>query len=262
MRRLGVAYRKPLAAWINSKPAQVNCLEITAEHFFSDPASSKYLRRNYDLLLHGLGLSLGTPGPLDQGYLKLFNDVCRAADPLWISEHIAFTKTRDVDLGHLNPIHYTQETLEYFIDHVLEVQDACRKPLLLENITSHIQVDSPLAETDFINQLCERAGCYMLLDVTNLFVNSCNHHYNWIDWLSEIHPEYIKQLHIVGYSEYDGSFYDSHDNNIQRELYDMTRQVIEHSKVNTIIIERDNNFPPVAQLVDELTALEQCFDTH
>jgi uncharacterized protein (UPF0276 family) len=261
MRRLGVGYRKQLASWINTHPEQINCLEITAEHFFSEPERLKKLRNHYDLLVHGLGLSLGTPGPIDSRHLQRFVEICQIADPLWISEHIAFTKTRDVDLGHLNPIHYTQDTLEYFIDHVLEVKAACQRPLLLENITSHIKIDSPIPETDFINQLCERAGCHLLLDVTNLFVNSRNHHYQPTHWLYEINPEHIKQLHIVGYSEQHGTFHDSHANNIQQELYDLTRQVIEHSSVETIIIERDNNFPPVSQLAGELQTLEQCFET-
>jgi len=259
MRRLGVAYRNPLAGWINKYPEQMNCLEISAEHFFSESTRLKELRRHYDLLVHGLGLSLGTPGPLDQCHLELFTEVCRVADPLWISEHIAFTKTGDVDLGHLNPIHYTQDTLDYFVEHALELKEACQKPLLLENITSHIQINSPMAETEFINQLCERAGCYLLLDVTNLFVNSRNHGYSPTQWLSAINPEYIKQLHIVGYSKRDGTWYDSHANNIQQELYELTRQVIEYSNVETIIIERDHNFPPVSQLAGELNALERCY---
>lgn len=262
MRRLGVGHRKQLTDWINTYPHQINCLEITAEHFFDDPTHLVELGRHYDLLLHGLGLSLGTPGPLDKHYLQHFADLCHITNPLWISEHLAFTKTQDVDLGHLNPIPYTADSLEYFTDHVLEAKDVCQKPFLIENITYHLKIDSPMTETDFINQVCERANCYLLLDVTNLFVNSRNHQFQARHWLREINPEYIKQLHIVGYSQRNGVFYDSHDNNIQRELYELTRQVIEYSKVDTIIIERDNNFPTISQLTAELSSLERCFEVH
>jgi len=262
MRRLGVGYRQALANWIASKPPQINCLEITAEHFFNDTKKLKTLQRDYDLFVHGLGLSLGTPGPLDQSYLNRFVDICLTAQPLWISEHIAFTRSAEVDLGHLTPFPYTANALANFVDHAQQVKEACQKPLLLENITSHINIASPLSETKFINQLCEKAGCYLLLDVTNLWVNSRNHHYDAVDWLHEIQPEFIKQLHIVGYTERNGLFYDSHANNIQPALYTLTREVIKYSQVDSIIIERDNNFPPLSQITDELAALEHCFETH
>jgi uncharacterized protein (UPF0276 family) len=262
MRRLGVGYRQPLANWISSRPAPLNCLEITAEHFFDDAAKLAELRPHYDLLVHGLGLSLGTPGPLNSRYLQRFASICEIAQPLWISEHIAFSRTGDVDLGHLNPIPYTPHTLAYFVDHALEVKDTCQRPLLLENITSHITIDSPLSETTFINELCERAGCFLLLDVTNLFVNSRNHGYSPLQWVYEIHPAFIKQLHIVGYSERNGTFYDSHGHDIQQDLYQLTRQVIDYSLVETIIIERDHNFPSKVQLTQELVNLERCFETH
>ena len=106
MRRLvGVGYRRELARWIAARPAEIGCLEITAEHFFDrDLALLRALRREYPLFVHGLGLSLGTPGPLDAATLDAYARVAAAADPLYITEHVAFTRTRDVDLGHLNPI--------------------------------------------------------------------------------------------------------------------------------------------------------------
>jgi len=262
MRRLGVGYRQPLKNWIDSHPEKLNCLEITAEHFFDDATKLTHLSQHYDLLVHGLGLSLGTPGPLDPTYLRRFASICEIAQPLWISEHIAFTRTADIDLGHLNPIPYTSDTLAYFVEHALELKAYCQRPLLLENITSHINIKSPLSETTFINELCEQAGCYLLLDVTNLFVNSRNHGYSPLQWLQEIHPAFIKQLHIVGYSERNGTFYDSHADDIQHELYQLTQEVIAYSQVETIVIERDQNFPSSSQLGQELAHLEHCFEAY
>jgi uncharacterized protein (UPF0276 family) len=259
MRRIGVGYRTALAKWIHSHPAEINCLELTAEHFFDNPTPIERLRDQYDLMLHGLGISLGTPGPLNPAYLQKFVAVCRAADPLWISEHIAFTHTHDVDLGHLNPIPYSRHTLAYFAEHVMQLQAACNKPLLLENITSHLRIDSPMAETDFMNSLCEQTGCGLLLDVTNLYVNSRNHHFDPHAWLHQLQPESIRQLHIVGYSESENILHDSHDRDIQQELFALTRDVIHYSAVDTVIIERDHNFPPIPQLTHELHTLSRCF---
>lgn len=179
---------------------------------------------------------------------------------MWVSEHIAFTRTRDVDTGHLKPILYTRETLGHFCENVLQLQEACDKPLLLENITSHLRIDSPMVETDFINHLCVKTGCGVLLDVTNLYVNSRNHQFDPHVWLHQIRPHTIRQIHIVSYSEHAGVLHDSHDSDIQQELFALTREIIEYSAVDSIIIERVHNFPPISQLVAEIQTLHRCFD--
>ena len=258
MRRLGVGFRAPLANWICSRPPEINCLEITAEHFFDRPDKAGELRQSYPLMLHGLGLSLGTPGPLDQSYLERFAEVCRYADPDWVSEHIAFTKTQHVDLGHLNPIPYSNESLEYFSEHVIEVSERCNKPIVLENITSHINIKSPMRETEFMNRLCDRTGCGLLLDVTNLYVNSKNHAFDPMQWLIELQPEFIRQLHVVGYTMVNNKYYDTHGEAIQPEIYQLIEQVINYSSVSTVILERDQNFPDIRVLSSELQQLGKC----
>ena len=199
---IGIGYREPLAAWIASRPVEIQCLEITAEHFFPEArrAMLPALRREYPLLVHGLGLSRGTPGPLDRAVLDRFAGVVEAANPLWISEHIAFTRTPEVDLGHLNPVRPGLATLGILADHALELSERCGKPLLLENIASYLRLEGEMPETEFLNLLCERSGCGLLLDVTNLYVNACNHGFDPMAWVREIDPAYIVQLHAVGYS--------------------------------------------------------------
>src|SRR6185369_5792822 len=102
---IGVGYRRELSAWIDTRPLGVTCLEITAEHFYAGCTERlAQLAKNFHLFVHGLGLSLGTPGPLDHQRLEQFARVAALADPDWISEHVAFTRTAEVDLGHLNPV--------------------------------------------------------------------------------------------------------------------------------------------------------------
>src|SRR5204862_4112506 len=103
-------YRRELARWIAARPAEIGCLEITAEHFFDrDLGELRELRGGYPLFVHGLGLSLGTPGPMDRATLEAYARVVAAADPLYVTEHVAFTRTTEVDLGHLNPVAPTLE---------------------------------------------------------------------------------------------------------------------------------------------------------
>ena len=257
---VGIGYRGPLAEWIDARPPEIGCVEIVAEHFFDDRDgfSLGRLRARYPLLVHGLGLSLGTPGPLDGAYLDRFAGVCGAAEPLWVSEHVAFTRTRDVDLGHLNPVPPTRATVRLIADHVEEVVERCGTPMLLENITSHLRLEGPLSEPDLLNEICEAADCGLLLDVTNLFVNARNHHFDPVSWYREIDPTRIIQLHVVGYTLRNGRWEDHHAEPIQSELFELVQEVLDYAPVQAIVLERDTQFPPVEEIAQELRTLEQC----
>ncbi len=256
--KTGVGYRRELAEWIDSQPSGVECLEITAEHFFG--GGGEVLARlagRHTLFVHGLGLSLGTPGPLDSSRLDKFAEVVRAANPEWISEHVAFTRSGETDLGHLNPLPATRETLGIVADHAREVAARCGKPILLENITSHLRLAGEMEETEFLNRLCDRAGCGLLLDVTNLFINSRNHGFDPLAWLGRIEPGRVRQLHIVGYSRENGRYTDSHAEPIQEELIELARAVAGHTAVEAVILERDGNFPSPGELDGEMSKVRR-----
>jgi len=85
------------------------------------------------------------------------------------------------------------------------LSESIRSPLILENITSHLPLRGDMEEVEFINAICEKAKCGLLLDVTNLLVNAKNHHYDPLEWLEKINPLHIRQLHIVGYSKMGNS---------------------------------------------------------
>jgi uncharacterized protein (UPF0276 family) len=255
---VGVGYRRPLAPWIASRPSAVECVEITAEHFFDrDGALLQRLRADYPLFVHGLGLSLGTPGPLDPAVLAQFARVVEQADPEWVSEHVAFTRTADVDLGHLNPVAPTRAVMRRVAAHARELADRCGKPVILENITSHLRLTGELSEPEFLNGLCELAGCGLLLDVTNLWINARNHRFDPVAWLQAVDPAHIVQLHIVGYARTPERYEDTHAHAIQPELHALLEALLAHAAPRAIIIERDAQFPPPAELESELEQLKR-----
>jgi uncharacterized protein (UPF0276 family) len=255
---VGLGHRRALHRWLVTRPPEVACLELTAEHFFDAPrAAVAALRRAYPLVVHGLGLSLGTPGPLDEPALAAFARVVAAADPLWISEHAAFTRTAHVDLGHLNPVVPSERALAVLADHAKEVMDRCQKPLLLENIATHLRPRGALSEPEFLNRLCARAGCGLLLDVTNLYVNARNFRFDPLDWLAALDLGPVRQLHVVGCTLLDGRWHDLHAEPIQDEIRSLADAVLARTEVEVVILERDESFPPPAELAAELRSLER-----
>ncbi len=256
MRRVGLGYRAALHDWIVENEAAIDCLEITAEHFFGRGQKTlATLSKRFPIFVHGLGLSLGTPGPLDRETLKQFAGVAKVAKAEWVSEHVAFTRTAEVDLGHLNPVPMTRESLSVMVEHAREVSEFCQLPLILENITFDLNIGGELAEVDFLNQLCDQASCGLLLDVTNLFINSKNHRFDATAWLREIQPHYIKQLHIVGYSKLGDAYHDHHAATIQPDLLDLLRTVLDYCSVEAIILERDEKLEAANEIGDEIQKL-------
>lgn len=253
--KIGAGYRHELAEWIATRP--VECLEITAEHFQGrGEATLERLAKEFTLYVHGLGLSLGTSGPLDELRLKRFARVAELANTAWVSEHVAFTRTPEADLGHLNPVPPTREMAKIISEHARQVADYCGKPIILENITSHLKLRGDLSETDFLNAICDQADCGLLVDVTNLFINSRNHGFDPLAWLDEIEARRIVQLHIVGYSLEGGRYADGHGEPIQPELIQLTREVLARAPVQAIILERDTDFPGAEAMREEIEKLE------
>lgn len=255
---IGAGYRSPLEPWLLG--GSLDCLEITAEHFFTRGEQTlRTLAKNFTLSVHGLGSSLGTPGPLDPDHLQQFARVVEAAQPRWVSEHVAFTRTSELDLGHLNPVAPTAENARIIADHARELMDRFSRPLLLENISSQLRIPGEWPETEFLNQICARAGCGLLLDVTNLFINSRNHRFDPIDWVQQLDLSLIRQLHIVGYEPGD-RLGDSHGEPIQEELITIASFIARHAPVEAIILERDTNFPSRKEWAAEVEKLERIRD--
>ncbi len=258
MMMAGVALRLEHMPWIDSRPPGVDCLEIIAEPFYKHE-SQRQVRRlaeTYPLIVRGLELSLGTPGPLDQGRLDDFARVVQAADPLWVSEHIGFRRTDEADLGCVCPLPPTPETIEIMADHVRVLGERCAKPVILETITTDLRITGRLSESDFLNRLCEAADCGLLLDVTSLFVNSRNHRFDPRSWLRDIDPRRIVQLHVGGFSYVDNRWEDAHREAIQEDLWDLVGETLAHAPVKAVILEWEENFPPVGDLERDLQRLK------
>ena len=256
---VGLGHRRELAPWLKTGPVEVECLEIIAEHFFAADAKPalQALAADHALIVHCLGLSLGTPGPLKRSVLDSVAEVAAVADPLWVSDHIGFCRTGEVELGHFISVRPDRENLAIIAEHAREVAEVCGKPILLENITTEIVMRGDLSETEFLNQLCDEAGCGLLLDVTNLFVNCRNRGVDPFRWLAEIEPAHVAQLHVVGYTQAGGHWFDNHCEAIQEDLWPLIREVFARFQPRAVIIERDDAFPAVEKLVDELVALKR-----
>jgi uncharacterized protein len=254
---VGLGFRPPFLSELFLNRQRVDFLEITAEHYMdASPEKARELEllaEHFPLIPHGLNLSLGSAEGIDAEHVEKLAKLVRRLDPPWWSEHIAFTKAGGVEIGHLAPLPLTHEAVDVLCRNIDTVRQQIDTPLILENITCPLRLPGDeMSEAEFLSELLERSDCGLLLDVTNLYTNARNHGENLVAALERLPWERVVQLHFVGGVEEDGVWIDSHSQPTPPEVWELMETVAARAPVKGIILERDENFPPFAELCGEL----------
>lgn len=254
---VGLGYRPVHRAEVFAHRRSIDFLEIIADHYFgaSPPkaAELEVLRNHFPLVPHGLALSMGSAEGVDAGYLREFRRVVEAVRPPWCSDHIAFTRAGGIDIGHLTPLPKTEASLRVIRDNLRRVQDVIEAPIILENITESIRYpEDEYTDAEFLARVCDRCDVGLLLDVTNLYINSINHRFDAMEVVRRLPRDRIVQLHFVGGRMEGGRWVDSHDSATQDEIWQLLAAVLAAVPVRGVILERDERIPPLAELVPEL----------
>lgn len=206
----------------------------------------------FPFVAHGLSLSIGSPAPLDEDFvraLKVFLDQHGIAD---YTEHLTFCS----DEGHLYdlmPIPFTEEAVNYVAARVRRVQDLLERRIALENASYYTPLATELSEAEFIRAVIERADCDLLLDVNNLVVNSINHRYEARAFLDQLPLERVRYLHLAGhYVEAEDLRIDTHGSNVDDPAWVLLDEVYARLGPVPTLLERDFNIPLLPELMQEI----------
>lgn len=255
---VGLGFRPHFKGELFLHREQVDFLEITADHYM-DAGPEKLeelelLKRHFPLIPHGLSLSLGTADGIDEGYLEKLAALIGSIRPAWWSEHICFTTAGGIDIGHLAPVPFTSESVNTLVKNIRKVKDVIDVPLILENITYMFRYPhSEMDEAEFLKKVLEETDCGLLLDVTNLYVNSVNHNYDWRRFLDVLPMDRVVQLHFVGSHKQGHRLIDSHSEDTQDEIWEVFSEVCQRTEIKGAILERDENFPRFAEIIKEVS---------
>ena len=264
---VGLGYREPFRTGLFLHRDAVDFLEITADHFFDAPRAKSeeldLLAAHFRLIPHGLNLSLGSAEGLNERYLEKFAELVERVSPPWWSEHIAFTRAGGREIGHLTPVPWTREALRALARNIARAQREINLSLILENISFTLTwPGAEMTEPEFLTRLIEETGCGLLLDVTNLYINSRNHGYDPRAFLEQLPLEQIVQLHFVGEEERAGEVIDSHASPTSPPIWDLLEEVLRLAPVKGAILERDDRLPPFKDLMPELAQARELGRVH
>jgi uncharacterized protein (UPF0276 family) len=254
---VGVGFREELKSGIFLNRERIDFLEVTSDHFI-DAGKQKLaeldlLREHFTLIPHSLDLSLGSAEGIDEGYLEKIAGLVERLRPPWFSDHVCFTRSGGVEIGHLAPVPFTDEALKVLVRNIDLVRKRVSTPLILENITYNLRFGSSrMTEAEFLSRLVGETGCGLLLDVTNLYINSVNLGYDWRTFLDAIPMDRVVQLHFVGSRNHGRGLIDAHADKTEIEIWNVFREVCVRCDIKGAILERDDNFPQFSEILEEL----------
>ena len=207
------------------------------------------IRELYPLSLHGVGLSIGSPGPLDRAHLQRLAAVAKRFEPTLVSEHLAWSTHEGAFLNDLLPLPYTDETLARVSEHIDEVQNALGRTMLLENPSTYVVfAESTWAETDFLREIARRTGCGLLLDVNNVFVSAVNHGFDPDLYLADFPLSAVGEIHLAGYADDTDDaglplLIDAHNSPVRDAVWSLYATAIRRLGPTPTLIEWDNDVP-------------------
>lgn len=257
----GLGYRAELRKNIIKVKEEIDFLEIITDQFIENPRRMRELEEIctiFTVIPHGIGLSVGSAMPLDQNYLRAIKHISDLTKSPYYSEHLCMTRAPGIDIGHLSPLWFTEAVLENTIRNVTRVQEYIGKPLVLENVTYLVGIpDGNMSQTEFFNRLVEATGCGVLLDVTNIFINSMNHEFDAIAFLEQMPLNRVVQVHIAGGFWRNEIFIDSHSEPVQEETWKLLQALVSRTQVKGVILEHDSNYPEMPILLYQVAKARQ-----
>jgi len=255
--RIGLGWRPELAGGILCNLDRIDVVEVIADDYFdaSRPQlhALKTLAAQVPVVLHGLSLGMASTAPVDRKRLEKMARLVDRLQPESWSEHLAFVRAGDIEIGHLAAPPRTSTTIDSTAANLAVARAVAGSAPLMENIATLI--DPPASDRDEPDWLCQtleasRAG--LLLDLHNLYANSVNFGMDPADFLRRLPAERIHAVHISG-GKWIGRILDDHLHDPPDPVYDLlTALAARCPNPLTVILERDGAYPPMTHLLAQL----------
>ena len=210
------------------------------------------LSQRYPLTCHGLSLSLGGSAPLDLAFIDQVGAFLRQHNAVLYSEHLSYCSD-DGHLYDLLPLPFTEEAVRHTAARIVQVQDRMGRRIAVENVSTYLTPHAAMSELDFTRAVLAEADCDLLLDVNNVYVNATNHGYDATAFIDGLPAERVVCMHVAGhYDEGPQLKIDTHGGPVIDPVWALLRQACARFGPRPTLLERDFNFPPYAELREEL----------
>jgi uncharacterized protein (UPF0276 family) len=255
--KFGLSLRKPHYAQFLEADMPVDFVEVISENFMVPGGRPRDIlrrvRAKHPVALHGVSMSLGSADGVDRDYLLRLRALADEIEPLFISDHLCWSRIGAFNSHDLLPVPYNTEALAVTSAAINRAQDMLGRTLLIENPSSYVQfARAEMNEWEFLAELCRRTSCDLLLDVNNIHVSAVNHGFDPHDYIDGIPFDKVRQIHLAGHTKGEKLLIDTHDQPVADQVWLLFAAVMERVSAVAVMIERDDNIPPLDDLLAEL----------
>ena len=234
----------------------VDFVEVISENYMVEGGKPlrilEQVRAKHPVILHGVSLSIGSAHGLDHNYLAKLKALADRIEPLWVSDHLCWTRNSAHNSHDLLPLPLTHEALEVVCENIDRAQTALGRVMLFENPSSYLAFpQDEMAEWEFLSEMAQRTGCDLLLDVNNVHVSAQNHGFSSRDYIAGLPLDRVRQIHLAGHTPGE-IVIDTHDREVCGEVWALYAETIARTGPVATMIERDDKIPPLAELLAEL----------
>ncbi len=218
--------------------------------------------QRHPLSLHGVAMSLAADSPPDPRHLARLKSLVDRLRPALVSEHLAWSAWQGSYFPDLLPVPRNREALIRVADNVGRVQDAIGRRIAIENPSHYLRMEAggpapshQIGEIEFLDEIAQRTGCGLLLDVNNVHVSANNLGFDPQAYVDAFPAERIDEIHLAGFSTDPALgaalLVDSHDAPIDAAVWALYRRLIARIGPRPTLIERDGNVPEFDALMHE-----------
>jgi uncharacterized protein (UPF0276 family) len=272
---VGIGWRQPHYGELIERRPALGFIEVHSENFFGDGGAALAVlergRELYDVSLHGVGLALGSAVGLDAWHLDRLAALVERIEPVRVSDHACFARAPlqqgepPVHGADLLPIAFTRESLDIMARNVEQVQQRLRRPIAVENLSAYLRwADDAIDEAQFFNELAQRTGCGVLLDLNNLVVNALNDGADPVAYscrfVDAIAARHVAEIHLAGFNARGPVVIDDHGSRVHAPVWHLLRHAVQRLGPRPTLIEWDTDIPALDVLLDEARSAQAIVD--
>lgn len=245
---VGIGLRAPHYQTILETQPDVPWFEALTDNYLNDGGYPLHylekVREHYPLTFHGVGMSLGGTDPLDLSYLNKVKQLANRFDASYVSDHLCWTSKDSLHSNDLLPMPYTDEAVRHVAKRIQQAQEVLERRLLIENVSSYMSYQaSEMSEAEFFAAVVEEADCDILCDINNIYVSAYNHGFDAKDYLKQVPPERVKEMHLAGFEDQGRFLLDTHGYPVHAPVWELYASAIERFGKVPTLIEWDSNIP-------------------
>jgi uncharacterized protein (UPF0276 family) len=273
----GIGWRPELAADILVNRDRIDVVEVIIEAYLdagrNGARAMHTLSASVPVVLHGISLGLASTVPVDERRLAAVADFVAAAGPIMWSEHLAYVRGAQTEVGHLLAPSRSAVTAAAAARNIRRAAAVVGAVPLMENVATLLDPPgSDMSEPAWIADVASQADCGLLLDLHNVYTNCVNAGGDPFQFVASLPAERIQAIHLAGGQLVDEPplgasaprqrVLDDHRHPVPEIVYQLLTEVGTRApQPLTVLLEYDGSYPPMADLLAQLDRARRALAT-